>query len=204
MRTGNPNQIREVVLIRHGRIKTNGSGRYIGYTDHPVMEEGIAALEALRDQALYPEAEAYFTSTLRRTRQTLRILYGQVEFTSMAEFCEYHFGEFESFLHEELVRRPEYIAWIEDETGEISCPGGECRREFEARVAKGWQHLLDQMEARDWRRICLVCHGGVIGQIMQTLFPGRHNFYEWQPDNGRGYRLFLQEGRRADYKTICD
>ena len=36
----------------------------------------------------------------------------------------------------------------------------------------------------------LVCHGGVIAAIMEHLFPEEQKSrYDWQPKNGRGYRI---------------
>ena len=36
----------------------------------------------------------------------------------------------------------------------------------------------------------LICHGGVIAAIMGHLFPEEgKSRYDWQPSNGKGYRL---------------
>ena len=37
---------------------------------------------------------------------------------------------------------------------------------------------------------CIITHGGCIAAIMEHLFPEENkNRYQWQPQNGRGYRI---------------
>jgi broad specificity phosphatase PhoE len=37
---------------------------------------------------------------------------------------------------------------------------------------------------------CIITHGGVIAAIMENLFPHEgKNRYQWQPENGCGYRI---------------
>ena len=45
----------------------------------------------------------------------------------------------------------------------------------------------------------LVCHGGVIAAIMEYLFVNEdRNLYEWQPKQGCGYLLFMDEAEKSD------
>ena len=100
------------------------------------------------------------------------------------ELKELNHGVFEMKSHDELMHDPGYQRWIGDIHNEAP-PGGESRTAFEKRVKAGLDNLLC-IEADS---IVVVSHGGVIVSIMERLFPGQRNFYQWQPRNGRGYTL---------------
>ena len=46
----------------------------------------------------------------------------------------------------------------------------------------------------------MVTHGGPIAALMEHLFPGEgKNRFQWQPKNGRGYLLALEEDTKSWY-----
>ena len=55
-----------IYLIRHGMIKENAQGKYIGHTDVDLSDEGRAELEELSENSVYPWVEAVISSPLRR------------------------------------------------------------------------------------------------------------------------------------------
>ena len=187
-------------LLRHGRTEANERHLYCGKTDLPLSRAGAEELRSLGTQWLYPPAQAYFTSGMLRARETLEIIYGPVKSTALPGLAEYDFGEFEMHSYDELKERPEYLAWILDETGDISCPGGESRNANRERVLRGFNELLAIPCCR--KSYVAVCHGGTIAVIMEHLFPNERSFYEWQPAPGRGYTLVLGEDGAHIYHTI--
>ena len=82
--------------------------------------------------------------------------------------------------------------------GYVCCPHGESRRMFDCRVKAGMHRLIDT----GIRSAIVMCHGGVIVSIMNMYFPGQKNFYEWQPDNGRGYSLEITHEHAAIISRI--
>ena len=178
----------EIHLIRHGRTRANEQNLYCGQTDLPLSPNGIAELADLKKLGIYPKrADLYFTSGLLRAEQTLNLLCGPVRREVLPLLAEYHFGSFEMKSHEELKGHADYQAWITDGTGYIPCPGGDSKQGFTRRVLEGFGLLADK--ARLTGPALGVCHGGVIACIMEHLFPNIRNFYEWQPEPGRGYTL---------------
>jgi len=189
-------------VIRHGRTDANKNGLYCGSTDISLSEDGIREILAYREKGIYPEAELYVTSGMKRTAETLRLIYGDIGHVTVAGLREYDFGEFEMHSHYELEHRHEYQAWIADEAGDVCCPCGESRIEFCRRVEQGIKEILEEMERRRANSAAVICHGGVIMAIMHILFPGERNYYEWQPDNGLGYTLQYSGGRFTGYRRI--
>ncbi|HOJ79335.1 MAG TPA: histidine phosphatase family protein [Clostridiales bacterium] len=189
-------------IIRHGRTFANTNGLYCGSTDVSLSETGIREILEYKEKGIYPEAELFITSGLKRTAETLRLIYGDVDYITVAGLREYNFGEFEMHSHYELEHRNEYQAWITDEAGDVCCPCGESRIGFCKRVEQGINDVLDEMERRRAGSAAVICHGGVIMAIMHILFPGERNYYEWQPDNGLGYTLQYSDGNFSGYRSI--
>lgn len=171
-----------IYLIRHGKTRANEGHLYCGSTDIPLSPAGVSELGELK----YPPIPArYLTSGMKRTNETLRILFGDVPFREAPEFREVDFGAFEMRGYDELKEDPAYLAWITgDNEGNVP-PGGESGKEMTARVLAAFDAL-----ERTGENTVLITHGGVIAAIMAHRFPEEgKNRYQWQPAPGRGYRL---------------
>lgn len=174
------------VLIRHGRTEANQNWLYCGSTDLPLMEEGREELLMLCRSMVYPTAEGLrrCTSGMKRTTETLELLYGPGEQTVLPGFREMDFGIFEMRSYEAMKEDPKYLEWITGDNEKNVCPGGESGEIMESRVLKAWEELERGPD------ILLVTHGGPIAALMAHLFPDAgKNRYEWQPKNGCGYLL---------------
>ena len=169
-----------VYLIRHGMTEANEKHLYCGSTDLPLSKAGIAAL---RDLHYNIKNAVFLTSGMKRTNETLRILFGNVPFREEAAFREVDFGVFEMRSYGELKDDPAYQAWLAGDNEKNVPPGGESGEAMKARVLPAFGAL-----AALPGDTVLVTHGGVIAAIMQATFPGEgKNRYQWQPAPGHGY-----------------
>ena len=183
---------------------------YYGSTDVSFSERGKHLLEKQRDAGLYPTSEdaQYFTTGMLRTEQSLAIIYGEQEHEVIEELREMAFGEFEMRTYEDLNSIPEYQRWITVEDLGTAPPGGESISAFTKRIRRGFDELkvrneLYMLKLRNREKeamtIC-ICHGGVISGIMDYIWPGEHkNFFEWIPDPGHGYVLYVEDGSFTGY-----
>ncbi|MCL2045885.1 MAG: histidine phosphatase family protein [Oscillospiraceae bacterium] len=176
-------------LLRHGRTAPNIEGLFCGSTDVPLSSEGIAELEELISQDIYPKAQIYFTSGLLRAKQTANIIYGDIPMLALDDLDEYNFGIYEMKSFDEIKEDDDLKLWVNDETGVIKCPGGESQQEFVQRVLRGYESVLTLTNEESIKSAMLVFHGGPIVRIMQHLFPEEGIFFNWQPDNGHGYSI---------------
>jgi len=187
----------DIHIIRHGKTIANEQRLYCGHTDLPLSEAGISQIGDIE----YPQnIDLFFTSGLLRTRQTIQCIYGPAHAQTIPQLAEFNFGQFEMKSYEDLKEQPDYQAWITDETGLVSCPGGENKQEFMKRVLAGYDILLEK--SKQAQAVVLATHGGVIASIMDYLFPGVCNFYEWQPQPGHGYTLRYANGKLCNYEKI--
>lgn len=171
-----------IYLIRHGKTRANEAHLYCGSTDLPLSEAGKAELVKLH-YGVTPER--FLTSGMRRTNETLRILFGDVPFTPVPEFREVDFGAFEMHSYEELRENAVYQRWITGDNEKNVPPGGESGAGMTARVTAAFS-ALRQLPGDT----VLVTHGGVIAAIMAFCFPEENKTrYQWQPAPGHGYVL---------------
>ena len=115
----------QLTLIRHGLTAGNVQRLFYGSTDLPLLPEGLAALEQLRQSGSYPQAGRFYTSGMRRANQTLAALYGPVAYAVLPGLREIDFGEFEMKSYPELCNLPGFQAWITRDNEANVCPGGE-------------------------------------------------------------------------------
>lgn len=193
-------------IIRHGKTFANENKLYCGKTDISLSGNGINELIYLKKEINYPLGEIYITSGLKRANETLNILYNRENDIIINEFEEFNFGEFEMKGFEELKSNELYNQWLNDYDNYV-LPNGESKKIFENRVLNGFEKIkkLEQIMALDKtnkveKDIVIICHGGVIATIMDYLFNNENNFYEWQPNYGRGYTIEVNEKCMNYYK----
>ena len=183
----------KLTLIRHGITQGNKEGLYYGATDLPLLDEGVAELQRRKLEFVYPAAQRYYTSTLQRTQQTLRELYGEVEFTPVSGLREMNFGIFEMRAAGDLRQDPQVVAWQQGDVIHQRCPGGESFGDVHVRALEAITPIL----ASDEDTVCVV-HGGVIGCLMVTWFPEK-SFEAWMPHPGTGWQVTVENGKPVSY-----
>lgn len=173
----------DLYLIRHGRTEANEKWLYCGSTDLCLSKSGEESLREIGYDL--PEDCIYLTSGMKRTEQTLQILFGAVEHTIDKRFKEVDFGIFEMKSYESLKDDMQYQAWISGDNEKNIPPNGESGEQMKKRVLEGLLELQ-----KETKPIVLVAHGGVIVAIMEHLFPNENkNRYLWQPRPGHGYLI---------------
>ena len=166
-----------IYIIRHGKTEANEKHLYCGDTDLPLSDAGREELTPLH----YDIKNARFiTSGMKRTNETLQILFGDVQYEVEPRFREADFGIFEMHSYEELKDTPDYQAWLTGNNDSNVPPNGESGVQMAERVLQAFSEIREDT--------CIITHGGVIAAIMEYLFPDENkNRYQWQPKNGCGY-----------------
>ena len=185
----------KLTLIRHGITHGNKYGLYYGATDLPLLAEGVEELRQRKLTHRYPTAPRYYTSPLQRTQQTLREVYGDVDFTVVDGLREMNFGAFEMRTVEDLSKDPDFVAWNRDVVHNL-CPGGESFVGVHARALEAMAAIL----AADEDAVCVI-HGGVIATLMFTWFPGKA-FDDWMIQPGTGWQVTVEGGKPVDYVPV--
>jgi len=168
-----------IYLIRHGKTEANERKLYCGSTDLPLSERGREELGQLHYEI---KNVRFLTSGMKRTDETLRILFGEIPFDTDSRFREVDFGLFEMYSYEELKDNPAYQIWCTGDNEANIPPNGESGLQMKQRVLEAFLEIKEDT--------VIVCHGGVIAAIMEYLFPEENKtLYDWQPKNGCGYMI---------------
>ena len=168
-----------IYLIRHGKTAANEQRLYCGSTDLPLSDAGRSELQMLHYDI---KNVRFITSGMKRTNETLGILFGEVPFETDPRFREVDFGIFEMHSYDQLKDTPAYQQWLTGDNESNIPPQGEGGVQMKLRVLEAFRQIREDA--------CIVTLGGVIAAIMVHLFPNEgKNRYDWQPKNGYGYKI---------------
>ena len=166
-----------IYLIRHGKTEANEKHLYCGSTD---LSLSVAGREELQNIRYDIKNVRFITSGMKRTNETLQMLFGDVPYEVEPRFREVDFGIFEMHSYDELKDSLTYQAWLTGDNEANIPPQGESGEQMKERVLKALAEIKDDT--------CVITHGGVIASIMEYLFPNEgKNRYQWQPKPGHGY-----------------
>ena len=181
----------KIHLIRHGMTNESQEGKYIGHTDVPLSEAGIAQLEDMKAEYIYPVADVVFSSPLSRCTDTARIIYPEAQIVTIDELIEYNFGEFEGRTAEELHEKEElFDDWLRGDR-DVEPPFGESNADFAKRVCTAFAAIAEGVMKSGTEDTAIVTHGGVIMTIMAAFALPEASMHEWLTPNGCGYTLRL-------------
>lgn len=173
-------------LLRHGKTLANEQGRFVGRTDVPLSEDGIAQLRDLSRNYEYPGVQKVYSSPLMRCVQTAEIFYPAFEPVTIEGLREYDFGKYENKTAAELVDDTGFMEWIKNGTAADTM---ESMYDFEQRIKIGFESVLKDMMANKLSSAAIITHGGVIMTLLAALGIPKRNPKLWITDNGHGYTV---------------
>ena len=178
----------KIYLIRHASAEGTEQGKYIGHTDVSLSEEGKAQLLQMKDDYIYPYAEAVFSSPLKRCTETAAVLYPDKEPIIVDGLIECNFGEFENKSAAELAGNEDFAGWL---AGKNAPPFGEASSAFGQRVCTTFEKIADGMMKSGVFEAAVITHGGVIGAILSAYGLPQAPMHQWLTPNCSGYVLRL-------------
>ncbi len=195
-------------IIRHGLTQANLDGKYIGHRDVNLCAQGIADLNKLKRDYIYPDVPVVFTSPMKRCLQTCEILYPNIEQPLVIEgLIEYNFGSFEGKTAEELQDNEDFQNWL---SGGLDAepPFGESNREFGERVGQTFIQIVDAMIQTGMPEAAIITHGGVMNAIMSMFALPQAPMTDWMCDDGFGYSLLItpslwSQGHKVEARAKC-
>jgi probable phosphoglycerate mutase len=126
-----------IILIRHGATEWSVASRHTGVSDLPLTPEGreqasvtARAVEVMLEDGRGREYPRIFSSPLRRSLQTARIVCGPAAtIVEDPRLREFHYGDYEGLTTAEIREdRPGWDIWRD------GCPHGETAEEVGDRV----------------------------------------------------------------------
>jgi probable phosphoglycerate mutase len=176
----------DLLIVRHGESAPARLDRPAptvdGHSDPELAPEGREQADRLADRLAHESIDAIYVTTLRRTSQTAAPLAARlgIEPRLAPDLREIYLGEWEGVAFRKYVaeRHPTAIQMFLEQRWDV-IPGAETNDAFATRVRRGLEAIID---ANVGRRVVVVVHGGVIGQIM-SLATGAPTFAFIGADN---------------------
>ena len=167
-------------FIRHGKTAGNLVKRYIGRTDEPLCEAGIAELK----NTAYPGCDLVISSPMKRCTETAGIIYPSGRIVVYDDLRECDFGDFEGRNHTELSGNEAYQKWL-DAGGMGAFPNGEDSADFRERSIRAFLDAVG--DNKTFSTISFVVHGGTIMSVLEKFAVPHKEFYEYMTENGHGH-----------------
>ena len=179
-----------VFLIRHGITQGNLDGKYIGFTDLPLCDEGYAAISRMAHDELYPDVQKVYSSPLKRCLETADIIYPDRYVKQVENLCECDFGEFEDKTPDELKDVPEYLEWLKGGY-DSKAPSGESFGDFTLRCIDGLEEVFKDMMKEHISRAAVITHAGVIMNLLAGYGLPKGRPADFALEQGEGYAINL-------------
>lgn len=181
-----PTGATELLLVRHGESQPAREDAPFelldGQGDPPLAKEGERQAELVARRLEHEEFDGLYVTTLRRTHQTAEPLAKRLGVTPAVEpdLREIMLGEWEGGLFRIRVAQGHEIArrMYEQERWDV-IPGAESTEDFAARIRAAVERIA---AAHRDRRVAVVTHGGVIGQVV-SMATGARPFAFIDADN---------------------
>jgi alpha-ribazole phosphatase len=155
----------ELVLVRHGYVGARYDGRFVGSSDLPLAEQGLAQVACLADRAKGLEGAKCFCSPMLRTRQTADAMLNAsgLRYEIDPDLREIDFGSWECKTFEEIsASDPDKVSKWAEYADDFAFPDGECIQDFNARVREFGARVADD----PGKTVLAVTHGGVIRALI--------------------------------------
>ena len=152
-------------LLRHGDVE--GGRKYRGQLDDPLSELGWKQLRTATSNKQH--WQHIISSPLKRCSEfadelaQMHSLPLQIE----SKFKEVSFGLWEGKTAEQLLNNvPKEIKEYWDDPINVTPPQGECLLDFEKRVIKAWENMLNEYQGQ---HILMLSHAGVMRIILCNI-----------------------------------
>lgn len=140
-----------LLLVRHAQTRSNVSGRYMGWMDEDLSDEGIWQAQRLSARLSGKPITAVYSSPLRRAHRTAEMIALPHGLTvqTMAELGEIRMGQWEGLFAADIQARfPELWKTWRTDPSTIQMPGGESLSQVAGRATKAFDHILQENQGR--------------------------------------------------------
>ena len=154
----------ELYLVRHGETEWNKEGRYYGYSNVCLSEEGVAQAKMLGKFLKNISFDKVICSPLCRAVDTAKEL-TDIELIREKRLMEQNFGQFEGKTYKELLNQypKELQSWNEDHEN-FRIPEGESFSDVRLRVESFLEDLKNETG-----KILIVAHKGTLGHMLAAM-----------------------------------
>jgi len=185
-----------LILVRHGQTDWNVNGRYMGWMDEDLNQEGVQQAERVAQRLDQWPISAVFSSPLKRAVRTAEIVARphSVAVEVIEELGEMRLGGWEGMFAGDIAAKyPELWQTWRTNPGDFRMPGGESLGEVRERAVRAFGRITDRSEGKMVLAVThdavvrvLVAHClGVVEDIYRRLEVGNASITVMERDGGK-------------------
>jgi len=140
-----------LILVRHAQTDWNVNGRYMGWTDEGLNEEGWRQAGVVARRLDRWPISAVFSSPLKRAVSTAEAIAGphSLPVETAEDLGEMRIGDWEGMLAGDIAARyPELWKTWRANPGDFRMPGGESLGEVRQRAVRAFDRMMDGSEGK--------------------------------------------------------
>lgn len=150
-----------IYLIRHGEVVNHHEGRYNGFNDVDITEEGVKQMKSVAERLNGAKVSAVYCSDLIRAYRGAEIINNgrSLPIIKNTGLRERNIGVWENLTLEEIMKayKDEWNRFLNDVV-DFKPDSGESMKEVDARVNKELTKIVEDHKGDE---ILMVAHGGV-------------------------------------------
>jgi broad specificity phosphatase PhoE len=155
-----------LILVRHGQTNWNVIGRYMGWMDEALNEEGLRQAEKVADRLREWPISAVYSSPLKRAVKTAEIAAGphSLHVEAVEGLGEMRIGAWEGMFAGDIAARyPELWKTWRANPGDFRMPGGESLGDVGERAVKTFGRIIERSEGK---MVLAVTHDVVVRMLV--------------------------------------
>ena len=150
-------------MLRHGESQYSHTLR--GHLDDELTAKGWQQMQSTIEQVTNQTWDVIVSSSLKRCACFAEQLSKTTQLPLLVnhDLKEMYFGEWEGVSTQQIYETsPELLANFWQKPSQYCPPCAETLNQFQTRVLKGFQNLLEQMQKQNLQHALVITHGGVI------------------------------------------
>ena len=168
-----PENICEIVAVRHGQTISNRDGIIQGQSDTELDRLGLLQARAAAKRLKSWQFDAVFSSDLARAMNTAKIIlqnHPALKIEPTPALREWNLGFMQGKRIADLnTQYPEMMQAFRSDLDDLEIPEGESLNEFQTRVSN---FINDLAKNYSGKRVLLVTHGGAMQRILKHTTGG--------------------------------
>ena len=151
-----------LLVVRHAQTQSNITGRYMGWIDEDLSEEGVWQAEQLSQRLSHWAITAVYSSPLKRAFRTAEIIASlhSLSVQRLDELGEIRLGAWEGMFADEIEANflNLWRAWKRDPS-DIQMPGGESLAQVRQRAIAAFKNIT---QVNQGQQVLMVTHDVIV------------------------------------------
>lgn len=166
-----------VLLVRHAQTRSNVTGRYMGWIDEDLSEDGVWQAERLSQRLRNWEIASAYSSPLKRAFRTAEIIAAPhaLSVSPLSDLGEIRIGAWEGMSEEEIKVKFSHIWQVwKAEPANAVVPGAESLAQVQDRAVAAFERIL---ETNQGRQVLVATHDVIVRVLVAHCLGVSNSIY---------------------------